>query len=122
MSPGSRLRHFIKVAHASKHLPCGNPTVHLASPWHTSMHTTCWQRHGRERTPHYMRSRRPWLRRVSVPAVSAAVLLALASPAQATAPAAPAAPPTAVTAAPAAAAVVDYDTWQRDCRAVMDQA
>ncbi|MGW6297197.1 HAD family acid phosphatase [Streptomyces sp. NPDC055058] len=69
-----------------------------------------------------MRSRRPWLRRASVTAVSAAALMALASPAQATAPAAPAAPPTAVTAAPAAAADVDYDTWQRDCRAVMDQA
>src|SRR5690606_13212249 len=159
MSPGSPLRHSIKVAHASRHLPCGNPTVHLASPWQTSMHTTCWQRHGRERTPHDMRSRRPWLRRASATAVSAAALMALASrprppppppppprpppsprppppptappaprrragpglPAQATAPAAPAAPPTAVTAA-AAAADVDYDTWQRDCRAVMDQA
>ncbi|CAL9464173.1 HAD family acid phosphatase [Streptomyces sp. enrichment culture] len=67
-----------------------------------------------------MRSRRPWLRRASVTAVSAAALVALASPAQATASAAPAAP-TAATAAPAAADV-DYDTWQRDCQAVMDQA
>src|SRR5690606_31585631 len=86
------------------------------------VHTTCWQRHGRERTPHDMRSRRPWFRRASATAVSAAALIALASPAHATAPAAPAAPPTAVTSAPAAAADLDYDTWQRDSRAVIDQA
>ncbi|MEU0771499.1 HAD family acid phosphatase [Streptomyces albogriseolus] len=72
-----------------------------------------------------MRSRRPWLRRVSVTAVSAAALVALAAPAEAT-PAA-AAPTTATAALPATApaalaADVDYDTWQRDCRAVMDQA
>ncbi|CAL9475505.1 HAD family acid phosphatase [Streptomyces sp. enrichment culture] len=72
-----------------------------------------------------MRSRRSWLRRVSVTAVSATALVALAAPAEA-APAA--APPTTATAAlpataPAAlAAAVDYDTWQRDCQAVMDQA
>ncbi|MEY9813510.1 HAD family acid phosphatase [Streptomyces albogriseolus] len=72
-----------------------------------------------------MRSRRPWLRRVSVTAVSATALVALAAPAEAT-PAA-AAPTTATAALPATApaalaADVDYDTWQRDCRAVMDQA
>ncbi|MFZ4153901.1 HAD family acid phosphatase [Streptomyces pseudogriseolus] len=75
-----------------------------------------------------MRSRRPWLRRVSVTAVSATALVALAAPAEAT-PAATA-PTTATTALPAAApsaplalaADVDYDTWQRDCQAVMDQA
>ncbi|MGA5252729.1 HAD family acid phosphatase [Streptomyces pseudogriseolus] len=77
-----------------------------------------------------MRSRRPWLRRVSVTAVSATALVALAAPAEAT-PAA-ATPTTATTALPAApaapsaplalAADVDYDTWQRDCQAVMDQA
>ncbi|MDT3727158.1 HAD family acid phosphatase [Streptomyces sp. DSM 41972] len=73
-----------------------------------------------------MRSRRPWLRRVSVTAVSATALVALAAPAEAT-PTATA--PTAATAAlPATApalalaADVDHDTWQRDCRAVMDQA
>ncbi|MBT3153666.1 hydrolase [Streptomyces sp. CHD11] len=67
-----------------------------------------------------MRSRRPWLHRVSVTAVSAAALTVLAAPAGATL---PAGSPTAVTAAPAAAAEdVDYDTWQRDCRAVMEQA
>ncbi|MFD6326149.1 HAD family acid phosphatase [Streptomyces sp. NPDC058442] len=90
-----------------------------------------------------MRSRRPWLRRASVTAVSAAALTALAVPAQAasasgtpatttttaaastTTPAAtPAATTTATTAAGAttAAAAVDHETWQRDCRAVMDQA
>ncbi|MEU1082425.1 HAD family acid phosphatase [Streptomyces sp. NPDC005908] len=75
-----------------------------------------------------MRSRHPWLRRVSVTAVSATALVALAAPAEA-APAtatpatATAAPPAAAPAAPAAlAADVGYDTWQRDCRAVMDQA
>ncbi|MEU0618302.1 HAD family acid phosphatase [Streptomyces albogriseolus] len=72
-----------------------------------------------------MRSRRPWLHRVSVTAVSATALVALAAPAEAT-PAA-AAPTTATAALPATApaalaADVDYDTWQRDCRAVMDQA
>ncbi|MEV5255380.1 HAD family acid phosphatase [Streptomyces werraensis] len=71
-----------------------------------------------------MRSRRPWLRRVSVTAVSATALVALAAPAEATPSAA--APTTAIAAlpatAPALAADVDYDTWQRDCRAVMDQA
>ncbi|NEA82100.1 hydrolase [Actinospica acidiphila] len=71
-----------------------------------------------------MRSRRPWLRRVSVTTVSATALVALAVPAEATPSAA--APTTATAAlpatAPALAADVDYDTWQRDCRAVMDQA
>ncbi|MFI8093532.1 HAD family acid phosphatase [Streptomyces sp. NPDC086080] len=67
-----------------------------------------------------MRSRRPWLRRVSVTAVSATALMALAAPAGA---APPSGSPTAVTAAVATAAEdVDYETWQRDCRAVMDQA
>lgn len=68
-----------------------------------------------------MRSRRPWSRRASVTAVTAAALVALAAPAEAAAPAtAPVAPATAVAAA--VAADVDYDTWQKDCRAVMDQA
>ncbi|MFE7965940.1 HAD family acid phosphatase [Streptomyces cellulosae] len=75
-----------------------------------------------------MRSRRPWLCRVSVTAVSATALVALAAPAEAT-PAATA-PTAATTALPATAPAlalplatdVDHDTWQRDCRAVMDQA
>ncbi|MEU9356119.1 HAD family acid phosphatase [Streptomyces griseoloalbus] len=66
-----------------------------------------------------MTNRRPWLRRASVTAVSAAALVALAAPAEA---AAPSAAPTVRTATSAAAADVDYDTWQRDCQAVMDQA
>lgn len=64
-----------------------------------------------------MQTRRPWLRRASVTAVSAAALVAMAAPADAAAPAGAA---TAVTTA--AAADVDYTTWQKDCQAVMDQA
>ncbi|MEU6182075.1 HAD family acid phosphatase [Streptomyces coeruleorubidus] len=64
-----------------------------------------------------MQTRRPWLRRASVTAVSAAALVAMAAPADA---AAPAGATTAV--ATAAAADVDYATWQKDCQAVMDQA
>ncbi|MFD6170196.1 HAD family acid phosphatase [Streptomyces coeruleorubidus] len=64
-----------------------------------------------------MQTRRPWLRRASVTAVSAAALVAMAAPAHAAAPAGTA---TAVTTA--AAADVDYTTWQKDCQAVMDQA
>ncbi|MDQ1017328.1 HAD family acid phosphatase [Streptomyces afghaniensis] len=64
-----------------------------------------------------MQTRRPWLRRASVTAVSAAALVAMAAPADAAAPTGAAA---AVTAA--AAADVDYATWQKDCQAVMDQA
>ncbi|GGX11857.1 HAD family acid phosphatase [Streptomyces lomondensis] len=63
-----------------------------------------------------MQTRRPWLRRASVTAVSAAALVAMAAPAEA-------APATqAATAAITAAADVDYATWQKDCQAVMDQA
>ncbi|MGY3203235.1 HAD family acid phosphatase [Streptomyces sp. TE5632] len=77
-----------------------------------------------------MRSRRPWLRRASVTAVSAAALMALAVPAQAsstsgtpaTTTTTAAASATATATAATAAAAVDYETWQRDCRAVMDQA
>ncbi|MFR9795235.1 HAD family acid phosphatase [Streptomyces sp. MS06] len=63
------------------------------------------------------------LRRISVPVVSAAALVALAAPADA-APAAavPAAASAAVTASASTTADVGYDTWQRDCRAVMDRA
>lgn len=68
-----------------------------------------------------MRSRRSWLRRVSVTAVSATALVTLAAPAGAATPASPASPAPAAVAA-SAAADVDYETWQRDCRAVMDRA
>ncbi|MFI8305182.1 HAD family acid phosphatase [Streptomyces sp. NPDC085927] len=70
-----------------------------------------------------MRSRRPWLRRASVTAVSATALVALAVPAQAaTAPGTSATATTTAVTATAVAAAVDYDTWQRDCQVVMDQA
>jgi predicted secreted acid phosphatase len=64
-----------------------------------------------------MQTRRPWLRRASVTAVSAAALLAMAAPADATT-----ATRASTAATTAAAADVDYGTWQKDCRAVMDQA
>ncbi|MFK0118622.1 HAD family acid phosphatase [Streptomyces sp. NPDC090994] len=80
-------------------------------------------------------TRRPWLRRLAVTTVSAAGLVSLAAPAEAatsapaptgsaavtaSAVASTAVTSTAVTAS--AAADVGYDTWQRDCRAVMGQA
>ncbi|MFE7898229.1 HAD family acid phosphatase [Streptomyces sp. NPDC057424] len=65
-----------------------------------------------------MQNRRPWLRRASVTAVSAAALVAMAAPADAaTATRASTAAATAATTAD-----VDYGTWQKDCQAVMDQA
>ncbi|MGX1564934.1 HAD family acid phosphatase [Streptomyces sp. NPDC055506] len=67
-----------------------------------------------------MQIRRPWLRRASVTAVSAAALVAMAAPADATTATRAS---TAATAAPTAtAADVDYNTWQKDCQAVMAQA
>ncbi|MET9576651.1 HAD family acid phosphatase [Streptomyces sp. DT199] len=64
-----------------------------------------------------MQTRRPWLRRASVTAVSAAALVAMAAPADATT---TSRAPTAATTS--TAADVDYGTWQKDCQAVMDQA
>jgi predicted secreted acid phosphatase len=61
-----------------------------------------------------MQTRRPWLRRASVTAVSAAALVAMAAPADAAT--------ATTTATTSAAADVDYGTWQKDCQAVMDQA
>lgn len=68
-----------------------------------------------------MQTRRPWLRRASVTAVSTAALVAMAAPADAatTSRALTTAPTTATA---SAAADVDYGTWQKDCQAVMDQA
>ncbi|MFH8445441.1 HAD family acid phosphatase [Streptomyces sp. NPDC018026] len=61
--------------------------------------------------------RRTWTRVAASSAVTVAALTATVTPSVA----APAGAPR--TAAPAAAAAdVDYDTWQRDCRAVMDAA
>ncbi|MGW0989688.1 HAD family acid phosphatase [Streptomyces sp. NPDC002486] len=66
-----------------------------------------------------MQTRRPWLRRASVTAVSAAALVAMAAPADA---ATAARASTATATATATSADVDYGTWQKDCQAVMDQA
>jgi predicted secreted acid phosphatase len=68
-----------------------------------------------------MQTRRPWLRRASVTAVSAAALVAMAAPADATT-TSRAATTTTAAATTSAAADVDYGTWQQDCQAVMDQA
>ncbi|MEV7286797.1 HAD family acid phosphatase [Streptomyces sp. NPDC093252] len=66
------------------------------------------------------RSRNRRTRRTAATAVAAAALVALAAPAQATATTPTGAQRTAST--PAVAAAVDYATWQRDCRLVMEQA
>ncbi|MBZ9643010.1 HAD family acid phosphatase [Streptomyces sp. PSKA30] len=65
-----------------------------------------------------MTRRRPWASRTAATAVAAAALVAIAAPAEA----ATSTGTTTTTAAAAAAADVDYDTWQKDCQAVMDQA
>ncbi|MEV7003353.1 HAD family acid phosphatase [Streptomyces sp. NPDC093982] len=67
-----------------------------------------------------MTLRRPWARRIAVGTVSAAALVALAAPADAATPAT--ATSTSSATATATAEDVDYDTWQNDCQAVMDQA
>ncbi|KUL39613.1 HAD family acid phosphatase [Streptomyces regalis] len=64
---------------------------------------------------------RPWARRIAVSTVSAAALAALAVPADA-ATTATSTSTASTTATTAAAEDVDYDTWQKDCQAVMDQA
>ncbi|MEU9590479.1 HAD family acid phosphatase [Streptomyces sp. NPDC048219] len=61
------------------------------------------------------RSGSAWKRALGIAAVTAAALTVNVAPADA-------APATAPATATAAAADVDYATWQRDCRAVMDQA
>ncbi|TLS40822.1 hydrolase [Streptomyces montanus] len=61
-----------------------------------------------------------WQRFIGVTAAATAVTAALVTPAAAAAPAA--APAVATATTNAAAADVDYDTWQKDCQAVMDQA
>ncbi|MFD5016941.1 HAD family acid phosphatase [Streptomyces chartreusis] len=65
-----------------------------------------------------MTLRQPWARRIAVGTVSAAALVALAVPAEA----ATAASTSTTATATAAAEDVDYDTWQKDCQAVMNQA
>lgn len=68
-----------------------------------------------------MQTRRPWLRRASVTAVSATALVAMAAPADAATTSRASTTATAA-ATTSAAADVDYGTWQKDCQAVMDQA
>ncbi len=64
-----------------------------------------------------MTTRRPWALRIGATAASAAALVALAGPAEA------ATSTGAQTVATAAAtADVDYNTWQKDCRLVMERA
>ncbi|MFE9705906.1 HAD family acid phosphatase [Streptomyces sp. NPDC005930] len=66
-------------------------------------------------------ARLPWKRALAATAVTAAAFSVTVTPAVA-APADEPSTPAAVTASATAAADVDYDTWQRDCRAVMDAA
>ncbi|MEV5804286.1 HAD family acid phosphatase [Streptomyces parvulus] len=73
-----------------------------------------------EQTGQTRQSRRTWKQAAGTAAVTAAALAATVTPAGAAVPEAPAAPPAAT--ATAAAVDVDYATWQRDCRAVMDAA
>ncbi|MEV5340207.1 HAD family acid phosphatase [Streptomyces sp. NPDC052676] len=63
---------------------------------------------------------RPGMRRTATLAVTAAALVAIAAPAEATTGTRGGTVATAT--ATAAAAAVDYGTWQKDCQAVMDQA
>ncbi|MFJ9585926.1 HAD family acid phosphatase [Streptomyces acidicola] len=70
---------------------------------------------------------RPWTRRTGIAAVALAAIVTMAGPAgAATDPSTTmtaAASPATATASPAVTADdVDYDTWQKDCQAVMDQA
>ncbi|WP_432194094.1 HAD family acid phosphatase [Streptomyces sp. bgisy027] len=65
-----------------------------------------------------MTLRQPWARRIAVGTVSAAALVAFAVPAEA----ATAASTSTTATATASAEDVDYDTWQKDCQAVMNQA
>ncbi len=66
-----------------------------------------------------MTLRRPWARRIAVSTISATALMALMVPAEA---ATTATATSTSTAATASSADVGYDTWQKDCQAVMDQA
>ncbi|MFI7393413.1 HAD family acid phosphatase [Streptomyces tendae] len=67
-------------------------------------------------------TRRLWWRAASTAAVTAAALTATVTPSVAAPAEAPPATATVAAAGGSAAADVDYDTWQRDCRAVMDAA
>ncbi|MFG6300408.1 MULTISPECIES: HAD family acid phosphatase [Streptomyces] len=71
-----------------------------------------------EQTGQTRQTRRTWKRAAGTAAVAAAALTATVTPSAA----APVETRSAAAPVAAAAADVDYDTWQRDCRAVMDQA
>ncbi|MEW2000651.1 HAD family acid phosphatase [Streptomyces coelicoflavus] len=71
-----------------------------------------------DQTGQTRQTRRTWWRATGTAAVVAAALTATVTPSVA----APARTPPASVTAVAAADDVDYDTWQRDCRAVMDAA
>jgi len=62
-----------------------------------------------------MTTRRPWALRIGATAATAAALVAFAGPAQA-------ATSTGMTTVATAAEDVGYDTWQKDCQMVMNQA
>ncbi|WP_121748373.1 HAD family acid phosphatase [Streptomyces sp. E2N166] len=66
-------------------------------------------------------SRRTWKRAAGTAAATAAALTATVTPAVAAPAETPRAAATSAASA-SAAADVDYDTWQRDCKAVMDRA
>ncbi|MFE5261957.1 HAD family acid phosphatase [Streptomyces coelicoflavus] len=72
-----------------------------------------------DQTGQTRQTRRTWWRATGTAAVVAAALTATVTPSLAAPAETPSAPVTAVA---AAADDVDYDTWQRDCRAVMDAA
>ncbi|MFH8804964.1 HAD family acid phosphatase [Streptomyces sp. NPDC017936] len=63
-----------------------------------------------------------WTRRIAMTAATTAAVTAMAVPAGAQAATAAGTSTVASAAATAAAEDVDYDTWQADCQAVMDQA
>lgn len=65
-------------------------------------------------------NRHPWTHRLAGTAIATAALVALAGPAEAATTTSGAT--TKATATATATADVGYDTWQADCRAVMDQA
>ncbi|MDG9720753.1 HAD family acid phosphatase [Streptomyces sp. DH24] len=66
-------------------------------------------------------NRRPWIHRIAGTAVATAALVALAGPAEAVTTASATTTATSASAT-VTAADVDYDTWQKDCQVVMDQA
>ncbi|MFJ8150065.1 HAD family acid phosphatase [Streptomyces sp. NPDC096048] len=75
-----------------------------------------------EQTGQTRQTQRTWRRAAGTAAVTAAALTATVTPAVAAPAETPRATVPAASASATAAADVDYDTWQKDCRAVMDKA